>query len=189
MKIDRNEVNATAVAYRQNPTPELGHKLWELVVRYFASLQGKPSLVGYSVEDAMADAYMKMLDSARDYRPEKGVDFLLYFRMRLHGSLAYRRRCENLALGREAPLNDTIPEDGIGRPEKRVLRDWKQQIEEMEVDEETKALTAAFIELHAAGIPVRGGKLSGKTGLSMRQVSRALPKVPMVVKRLILDTN
>lgn len=166
--------NELAVRYRETRHPTTGKLLFESLIGYIYSLQGKPMMNGYDVNEYMGEIYLKMLDSAVDYDTKFGVDFILYFRMRIHGHFRAMRVKENkyLCKGDEELENSEC----FSFSAEEYLMEVENIIEELKkCDDAVSKIALTHLQHFVDGYNgdterMTGGKIYKSTGLSQKQV-------------------
>jgi hypothetical protein len=173
-------------------------------------------LKGYDIEEVLGEAYFVMERTVKSFNPKYGVPYILYFRLSLGGHLAAIRVRDSRYVARDDVyadsdyVNPARPSDtdksidpteqycfnGTGtRPTAQPLdtidhdadeAEWlKMQLLSMEPTDEVM-VALAYISAWQEGKTPRGMVLSSRSGLKLKAVSKAVPKVPKLVRQLIL---
>jgi len=173
-------------------------------------------LKGYDIEEVLGEAYQVMERTAKSFNPKYGVPYILYFRLSLGGHLAAIRVRDNRYVARDDVYadfdyaNPARPCDtdkavdpteqycfaGSGTRATAQPLDFHNQDEDaaewlktqllcMEPTDEVK-VALAYISAWQEGKTPRGMVLSSRSGLKLKAVSKAVPKVPKLVRQLIL---
>jgi hypothetical protein len=189
--VSRPLPNILASRYAKGRDPAVAEALWESIRRYYFGLTGSSMMQGWHPREVQGAAFLKMLDAARDWNPEVGVDFILYFRLRLHGMLLAMRQSEKTARQRVQEMGCACrTEPGTGALSRAISEDagdGKAAVERimaaLPMDTPAGRLAATMVRDYAErGARPRRMK---RGGMSREEFGEAIAGLPEVVSSLI----
>ena len=179
------ETDARALAFQRDPSPEAAALLWEAVRCYYFGLNGLRMMQGYHVSEVQGDAFVKMRDAALDYKPQFGVCFLLYFRIRLHGMLLSMRKMERLREGKafDESMGGCREPAMCAEAERAMAREW---LRSLAAEEPECALAREVVADWLGTGDATPSELEARAGLTGEARKRARQGLRRVAGRLIL---